>query len=116
MSSILNNKYGSIEIDKNVIAQLVYRAAMESYGIVGLSSKNKGIVELLRGDNATKGVVVVENEDETLDIEIFVIMQYGTNISTIADNIIDSVKYTIEKYLTLKLNSVSVNVQGIRVK
>ena len=37
MSAKLNNKYGCIEIDKQVIAQVVYRAAMESYGLVGFS-------------------------------------------------------------------------------
>ena len=48
MSAKVNNKYGCIEIDKQVIAQIVYRAAMESYGLVGFSQKIKGIVELLK--------------------------------------------------------------------
>ena len=48
MSAKLNNKYGCIEIDKQVISQVVYRAAMESYGLVGFSQKIKGIVEIGR--------------------------------------------------------------------
>ena len=47
MSAKLNNKYGCIEIDKQVISQVVYRAAMESYGLVGFSQKIKGIVAIL---------------------------------------------------------------------
>ena len=54
MSARLTNEYGYVEIDKQVIAQIVYRAAMESYGLVGLGYKSKGIVELLKGENATK--------------------------------------------------------------
>ena len=57
MSAKINNEYGSIEIDKQVISQIAYKAAMESYGLVGLAYKTKGIVELLKGENVTKGVV-----------------------------------------------------------
>ena len=116
MSAKINNEFGTIEIDKQVIAQIAYKAAMESYGLVGLAHKSKGIVELLKGENATKGVSVQELEDGTIAIELYVIMQYGTNISTVANNIIDKVKYTIEKITALKVSKIDVNVQGIRVK
>lgn len=116
MSSVLSNKLGKIEIDKHVLAQLTYKAAMESYGLVGFSAKNKGIVELLKGENVTKGVNVVELEENEVNIEIFVILQYGTNITTVANNIIERIKYTVETYSGIKVNSVVVSVQGIRVK
>ena len=116
MSAKINNEFGTIEIDKQVIAQIAYKAAMESYGLVGLAHKSKGIVELLKGENATKGVSVQELEDETIAIELYVIMQYGTNISTVANNIIDKVKYSLEKMTAIKVSKIDVNVQGIRVK
>lgn len=116
MSVKVVNKYGNIEIDKQVIAQIAYRAAMESYGLVGLAYKTKDIVELLKGENATKGVKVEELEDNSIAIELFVIIQYGTNISTVANNIIDRVKYTVENVTSVKVSKIDVNVQGIRVK
>ncbi|WAW14221.1 Asp23/Gls24 family envelope stress response protein [Peptostreptococcus equinus] len=116
MSSVLNNELGKIEIDKHVLAQLTYKAAVESYGLVGFSSKSKGIVELLKGENATKGVNIIEISENQIDIEIFVILQYGTNITTVANNIIERIKYTVETYSAIKVNQVTVNVQGIRVK
>ena len=116
MTTKLNNEYGCIEIDKHVIAQIAYRAAMESYGLVGFSQKIKGIVELLKGDNATKGVKIYETEDNKIEIELFVIMQYGINISTVANNIIERVKYSVENTTSIKVSKIDVNVQGIRVK
>ena len=110
------NKYGCIEIDKQVIAQVVYRAAMESYGLVGFSQKIKGIVELLKEGNIAKGVKVVELEDNTIEIELSVIMQYGINIATVANNIIERVKYSVENDTAIKVSKIDVNVQGIRVK
>ena len=93
MSAKLNNKYGCIEIDKQVISQVVYRAAMEA-----------------------KGVKVIELEDNTIEIELFVIMQYGINIATVANNIIERVKYSVENVTGIKVSKIDVNVQGIRVK
>lgn len=116
MSAKVINQYGTIEIDKVVIAQVAYRAAMESYGLVGLAYKQKGIVELLKGDNITKGVNVEVLEDNTIAIELYVIIQYGTNISTVANNIIDRVKYTVENMTAIKVSKIDINVQGIRVK
>ena len=116
MSARLTNEYGYVEIDKQVISQIAYRAAMESYGLVGLAYKSKGIVELLKGENATKGVKVDELEDNTIAIELYVIIQYGTNISTVANNIIDRVKYTVEKMTAINVSKIDINVQGIRVK
>ncbi len=116
MSVKIANEYGTIEIDKTVIAQVAYRAAMESYGLVGLSYKSKGIVELLKGENGYKGVLVEESEDNTISIELYVILQYGTNISTVANNIIDRVKYNVEKFTSAQINKIDINVQGIRVK
>ncbi|MBS5786490.1 Asp23/Gls24 family envelope stress response protein [Clostridioides mangenotii] len=112
----ITNQYGYIKIDNQVIAQIAYRAAMESYGLVGLAFKSKGIVELLKGENATKGVRVEEIEEDTIAIELYVIIQYGTNISTVANNIIERVKYVVETNTNLKVSRIDINVQGIRVK
>ena len=89
---------------------------MESYGLVGLAHKSKGIVELLKGENGFKGVSIEELDDNTIAIELYVILQYGTNISTVANNIIDKVKYTVEKLTEVKVSKIDINVQGIRVK
>ena len=89
---------------------------MESYGLVGFSQKIKGIVELPKGENGTQGVKIRETENNTIEIALFVIMQYGINISTVANNIIDTVKYSVENTTSIKVSKIDVNVQGIRVK
>ena len=112
----LANQYGNIEIDKKVISQIAYKAAMESYGLVGLAFKSKGIIEILKGENAFKGVLIQEVGENEISIELYVVLQYGTNISTVANNIIDKVKYTVEKVTSVKVNKIDINVQRIRVK
>ncbi|MDF2892954.1 MAG: Asp23/Gls24 family envelope stress response protein, partial [Clostridia bacterium] len=45
----------------------------------------------------------------------FVIVKFGTKISTVADNIISKVKYTLESITGLKVKRVNLNIQGVRV-
>lgn len=53
--------------------------------------------------------------DDKLYIRVNVVIGYGTRISTIATNIIDNVKYIVEKHTGLTVDQVEVFVQGVRV-
>jgi len=116
MSATITNKFGKIVIDNKVISTLAAESAQESYGIVGLAAQNTkdGIFELLGVENRAKGVNVTVNND-VVDIDLIVMMEYGVRISVVADNIIEKVKYNIEKNTHLKVNSVNIIVQGIRI-
>lgn len=117
MPGKLTNEYGSINIDENVIETIAGLAAIESYGLVGMSSKNAtdGLVELLKKEHVKKGVKVYA-DDERIIVDLYVVVQFGTKISAVADNIIDKVKYNIESMTGLKVDKVNINVQGVRVQ
>jgi len=42
-------------------------------------------------------------------------VEYGTNISVIANNIISTVKYKVEEYAGLKVEGINIFVDGVRV-
>ncbi len=117
MAGKLTNKYGSINIDESVIETIAGLAAIESYGLVGMSSRNAtdGLVELLKKEHVKKGVKVY-TDGERIVVDLFVVVQFGTKISVVADNIIDKVKYNIESMTGLKVEKVNINVQGVRVQ
>lgn len=106
---------GYISIDKNVVAEIAQQAVMENYGFVGLGYKNREILEILKGENISKGVRIEETEDGVLNIEIYVIVQYGVNIETVCNNAIEKIKYKVETMTSLKVNKIVVNVQGVKV-
>ena len=64
--------------------------------------------------NLAKGVKI-EHKDEKLIIELFVMVEYGTKISVISNNIIQKVKYNVENYTGLKVAAITVNVQAVRI-
>lgn len=116
MPAKMNTEYGGINIDDNVIATLAGISAMESYGIVGMASKNAtdGLFELLKWDNLSKGIKV-KTEGSGIIIDLHVILEYGVRISVVAKNIIDRVKFNLEDLTGIKIDKINVHVEGIRV-
>ncbi len=117
MSAKLENKLGIITIDNEVLASIAGISAMECYGLVGMSTKStaSGLVDILKRENMSKGVKVYTENDE-ISIELFIVVEFGIRISTVAKNIIEKVKYNIENLSGLKIKNISINVQGVRVE
>lgn len=111
-----SNELGNIHYSEEVLANIVGLSTMECYGVVGMVSKNatEGLWELMRIENLSKGVKIKVNEDK-LVVELYVMVEYGTKISEIANNIIQKVRYSVENFTGLKVSSVTVNVQAVRV-
>ena len=116
-SSSMNTHMGSISIDNEVIAQYAVSVANECFGIVGMADVNvrDGLVNLVLGPKSTKGINVSLNENNKLVIDYHVIVSYGVNIPTVADNLISSVRYKIEEFTGLEVERINIYVEGVRV-
>ncbi|MCR4942986.1 MAG: Asp23/Gls24 family envelope stress response protein [Clostridium sp.] len=108
---------GEIHYSDEVLAKIVGLSTMECYGVVGMVSKNasEGFWELMRVENLSKGVKINCTEDNRLNIELYIMVEYGTRISVIANNIIQKVRYSVENFTGLKVSAITVNVQAVRV-
>lgn len=109
------NPYGSINVTPSAVATIAYHAVIETYGVVGLAAKNllNGLTNLLVKDPAHG--IEVNYADELINIDVYVIVEYGTNIKTVADSVASSVRFQVEKALGLPIHQVNVHVQGMRV-
>lgn len=107
---------GKIEVSPTTIASLASRAVLESYGVVGMSSKSlgSGLAKLLRRDSHKRGIKVRLEGNEII-IDLYVIIEYGTRISAVAHNIMSNVKFSAEKSLGVPVAEVNVHVRGLRV-
>ena len=112
-----SNELGDIHYSEEVLAKIVGLSTMECYGVVGMVSKNatEGFWELMRIENLSKGVNLSFNDEDKLVIELFIMVEYGTKISVIANNIIQKVRYSVENLTGLKVAAGTVNVQAVRV-
>ena len=110
------NEHGQITYSEEVLGKIVGLSTMECYGVVGMVSKNatEGLWELMKIENLSKGVKI-SIDNNKLNIDLYVMIEYVTKISVIANNIIQKVRYNVENYTGLKVSSITVNVQAVRV-
>ena len=117
LSIEVQNELGTIDFTNDVIAQVVGEATMECYGIVGMASKHQirdGLTDILRKENYGRGVVVRQAPNK-IEIDVYIIVSYGTKISEVAYQVQSKVKYVLSQTLSLSVDAVNVYVQGVRV-
>lgn len=110
-----NTPLGSIHVSPRAIASIAYHATLQSYGVVGLTSKNlvDGLAQVLVKD-PTYGVEV-HYDGQNINIDLYVIIEYGTRIKSVADSVSHSVRFQVERALGMPVNSVNVHVRGLRI-
>ena len=106
---------GTIHISPNALATIAYHATLTSYGVVDLAPKNlaEGIAATLTREPA-HGVAVHYNGEE-IDIDVHIIIEYGTRITSVANSVANAVRYQVEKALGMPIHHVNVHVQGLHV-
>ncbi len=109
------NTLGNINISARAIATIAYHAAVRSYGVVGLASKNlvNGLTHRIVKD-PTHGIEVDFTEDY-IDIDLYIVVQYGTRIKSVAASVANTVRFNVEKAIGMPLNAINVHVQGLRI-
>ncbi len=106
---------GGIHISPNAVATITYHATLQSYGVVGLAPKNlaDGIVSSITRE-PSRGITV-RYKGEDIDIDVNVVVEYGTRINAVAESVANTVRFHVEKALGLRVNSVNVHVAGLRI-
>jgi uncharacterized alkaline shock family protein YloU len=106
---------GTVRISRQAVSSLASQAALQSYGVVGMAAR--GLFESWMHPTAKdpRQGVDVRVEDGHLQLDLFIIVEYGTRISTVADSVAHAVRYTVEQTLGLPVEAVNVHVQGLRV-
>lgn len=108
---------GQIKISDDAIASLAGTTVNECYGVVGMISKNylkDGYSALLKKENYSKGVVIRNNKNG-LQIDVYVVVSYGVRIAVVVQELQQRVRYALEKTLNMDVDSVNVHVERILV-
>lgn len=113
MDTIENLEYGEVKIVDDVIATIAGLAATEVEGVAGMSGGFVGdIAEILGKKSLSKGVKVDVKEKKS-NIDLYIIVEYGTKIPDIAWKIQENVKKTIETMTSIEVDEVNIHVQGV---
>ena len=107
---------GVIQVSSRVIASIASEAVLRCYGVVGMSAATlkDNIAEILQVENYHRGVEVKAVQNSIV-IDLYVVVEYGTRISEVAHNVMQSVKFAVERALSMEVAEVNVHVQGLRI-
>ncbi len=107
---------GKIEVSPRAIASIAGQAVLECYGVVGMAPKHlrDDFAEILPGSTFRRGVDIHLINGE-IQIDLYVVIEYGTRVSEVAQGIKNRVKFSIERATGLTVSEVNVHVQGLRV-
>lgn len=116
MSDATKTDYGKIEIAQDTLATIAGAAVVRCYGIVGMVPRGlrQEVTEILGKDSLSQGVEVRIDGDE-VRIDLWVVVCYGVKIVEVASNVMEAVRYEIERMTGLRAVEVNVNVAGIKV-
>ena len=109
-------RLGRVEVSPVAIAGLAGAAVLECYGVVGMvrPTLSSGLAEVLQGESYRRGVQV-RVVDQRIVVDLYVVLEYGVRVCEVAHNIMENVKFRVEKALGVPIEEINVHVQGLRV-
>ncbi len=112
-----DNKAGAIFVSTSVYTDIAGTAASNCFGVKGMAARSMvdGVVHLLRKESASKGVLVEFHDDNSISIDLHVIVDYGVNLSAVGESIISEVKYVVSNTTNTKVRNVNVYFDSMSV-
>ena len=115
---------GEVKVSETVVASIAKNALMEVegvYGVIGDEAEAKeGVAKFLdmisnKATGKDKGIKVYTKDNE-LYLEIFVILNYGTNLINVSKKIQEQVKEAVESIVGLHVVDVDIYIEGVHAE
>ena len=112
-----NNDKGSLSISTSVYTEIVGTAAANCFGVKGMAARSvtDGVYHLLRKESVSKGVHVEFHEDDTISIDLHIIVDNGVNLNAVGASIISEVRYNVTKCTGTEVRAVNVYVDSMMI-
>jgi uncharacterized alkaline shock family protein YloU len=108
---------GNLHVSNDVLADIAGNAALQCYGIVGMAAPNAadGIAKILPASRLRRGIVI-EQTEAGVRVDLYVVIEYGINMSTVSQNLVDAVTFALKEYARVPLDCIEVHIQGTKVR
>ena len=112
-----NNDNGSVNISAGVYTDIVGTAASNCFGVKGMAARSvtDGLYHLLRKESVGKGVNVEFHEDDTITIDLHIMVDHGVNLPAVANSIISEVRYVVTKCTGTEVRAVNVHIDSMMI-
>ena len=112
-----NNENGTVCVSTSVYTDIAGTAASNCFGVKGMAARSvkDGVYHLLRKESMSKGVKVLVNDDDTITIDLHIMVDNGVNLATLGSSIISQVRYEVTKYTGTQVRAVNVYIDSMMI-
>ena len=112
-----NTERGAVVIGSNVYTNIAGVAASNCFGVKGMAvrSMTDGLVHLLRKESMSKGDRVQFHEDDTISIDLHIMVDHGVNLAAVGASIISEVRYVVNKCTGTQVRAVNVYIDSMMI-
>ena len=113
----VQTEHGEISVSSAVFTTITGAAATNCFGVKGMAyrSMTDGIVHLLRRESMSKGVKVEFHEDNTISIDLHIMVGNGVNLNAVGNSIIDEVRYMVKNCTGTEVRAVNVYIDSMMI-
>ena len=111
------NENGSVCVSTSVYTDIAGTAATNCFGVKGMAARSvrDGVYHLLRKESMSKGVKVYFHEDQSISIDLHIMVDAGVNLATVGNSIISEVRYVVEKSTGTEVRAVNVYIDSMMI-
>ena len=111
------NENGSVNVSTNVYTEIVGTAAANCFGVKGMAARSvkDGVYRLLRKESMSKGVNVTLHEDDTISIDLHIVVDNNVNLNAVGASIIEQVRYEVTKCTGTEVRAVNVYIDSMMI-
>ena len=111
------NETGAIGVSTSVYTDIAGTAATNCYGVKGMAARSvtDGVYHLLRKESMSKGVRVTFHEDDTITIDLHIIVDEGVNLPAVGEAIISEVRYIVTSSTGTEVRNINVYIDSIKI-
>ena len=112
-----NYENGSVNVSTSVYTDIAGTAASNCFGVKGMAARSvtDGVYHLLRKESMGKGVRVAFHEDDTISIDLHIIVEHGVNLAAVANSIISEVRYVVTNSTGTEVRAVNVYIDSMMI-
>lgn len=109
------NENGSVNVSISAYTDIVGTAVINCFGVKGMAARSlsDGLYHLLRRESVGKGVHVQFNEDDTISIDLHIIVDNNVNLNAVGASIISEVRYVVTKCTGTEVRAVNVYIDSM---
>ena len=111
------NENGSVNVSTSVYTDIVGTAVINCFGVKGMAARSltDGVYHLLRRESVGKGVHVQFNEDDTISIDLHIIVDNNVNLNAVGASIISEVRYVVTNCTGTEVRDVNVYIDSMMI-